>query len=378
MAPVTVAILTPPGRGAVAVIRVAGRAEFPGPTAFQPANGRNWETQALSRLSYGRWGSGATAEDVVVCRTSEFAYEIQCHGGQAAVRRILDDLIRAGCEVRTAEEQAREEGEFVTVEARTQLSQVLTAQGARLLLPLAEGSLADQVRGLRQRVEEGIDLEGVLAEIERMLAWWPVARRLTTGFSVVLAGRPNVGKSSLMNALLGFSRSIVSPQPGTTRDVLQTMTAFAGWPILLSDTAGQRTTTDELEVTGIRQAQDRIAVSDLVVVVLDLSQPRQPEDEVLRERWPHAMVLANKADLPRAWSLTSDDKALPVSAHTGEGLDALQEAIIRRLIPAPPVPGTLFPVNARQVDRLKEAQDSLRAGDCMGAEKQLAALLKGE
>ncbi len=175
--------------------------------------------------------------------------------------------------------------------------------------------------------------------------------RLIDGWRVVLAGRPNVGKSRLLNALAGYGRAIVDPTPGTTRDVVTLQTAFDGWPVELVDTAGLREAADEIEASGVSKARSEHAKADLILLVLDLSMPLTEPDHALIQDFPHALRVANKSDLPAAWE-PSRVAAMPISAEHGDGLDALMAEIVDRLVPNPPRPGAAVPFRVEQVKYL--------------------------
>ena len=164
-----------------------------------------------------------------------------------------------------------------------------------------------------------------------LLAREQLGRHLTRPWSVVLAGRINVGKSSLLNALAGYGRAIVHPAPGTTRDAVAVTTAVDGWPVELCDTAGLRATGDAIERAGIERARQRLAQADLVVLVADRSVPWSPEDEGLARQYPAAVLVHNKCDLPA--SSGHRPGGISTSALRGQGIDALLTAIGRRLAP---------------------------------------------
>ena len=150
---------------------------------------------------------------------------------------------------------------------------------------------------IRQDIDRG-DASSARQRIEALLAREKLGRHLTRPWSVVLAGRTNVGKSSLMNALAGYGRAIVHPAPGTTRDAVAMATAIDGWPVELCDTAGLRAADDAVERAGIERARERLAQADLVILVADRSVPWSAEDQTLADQWPAAVVVHNKCDLP--------------------------------------------------------------------------------
>ncbi len=167
--------------------------------------------------------------------------------------------------------------------------------------------------------------------------------RLIQPWRIVLVGRANVGKSSLLNALLGYQRSLVDHAAGTTRDILTALTTVDGWPVELADTAGSRAASSDVEWEGIARAERHVATADLVLVVSDVSTAWTPEDEQWVSISPNEpIILHNKIDLHP--SIPPDRPAgLATSARTGAGLRELLEAVARRLVPQPPPPGTAVP-----------------------------------
>ncbi len=195
------------------------------------------------------------------------------------------------------------------------------------------------------------------ASLEVLRRRGPLGSHLTAPWQVVLAGRPNVGKSSLINALLGYARAIVYGEPGTTRDVLSASTALAGWPVELSDTAGLRPTADVLEAAGIDRANQRVASADLVLLVVDASQDWTDDNAALVSTWPQALLLRNKCDLAIAANLECQAglPLPPVSALTHAGIDELAAEIGRRLVLVPPPPGSAVPFTREQIQDLDES-----------------------
>jgi tRNA modification GTPase len=191
-----------------------------------------------------------------------------------------------------------------------------------------------------------------LAMLDDILSWSRFGLHLTKPWSVVLAGRPNVGKSSLINALVGYERSIVFDQPGTTRDVVTADTVFDGWPMRLSDTAGQRGSADELESSGIARAREALSVADCPVLVIDVSQPPHLDDFQLLRAWPQALIVAHKVDLEDRWLDQLPSQALRVSSLQRTGLSELSDKIVRRLIPELPPSDAVIPLTERQIQVL--------------------------
>lgn len=388
--------LTPRGRGAVAAIAAKGPCnviDTAAPSVFRAANGRPLASQPLNRIVFGHWGkstaagnqsspdaqqpeAGSFGEEVVVCRIAEQRTEIYCHGGDAAVDRILCDLAELGFQTTGWQNLEQASGSQVQVECLQALGEAGTLRAAEHLLQQQEGLLEQSLNQLRELAESAFLPAGKVAsvtasqqlreQINSLLQWSTWGLRLVTGWQVVLGGRPNAGKSSLMNALLGFSRAIVSEQPGTTRDTIGHSTAFDGWPVQLHDTAGLRQTSDSLEAAGIQRAEALFSRADCRLLLLDRSTPLEPADLELLASWPDALVLATKCDLPAAWDgplreAVAARNPLEVSAETGAGLAGLMSQIVRRLVPREPSPGTPFPVSTRQVALLQQAAEYLSA-----------------
>jgi tRNA modification GTPase len=295
----------------------------------------------LHRVYFGTLGDGSYADEVVVAVKQlepEEVVEVHCHGGRrvvAWVAELLGDHDR-----RTP---TRHDG-------WNWLPIALTLRTASILL--------DQCHGAFDRaVDDILSSPGPPGDTMAALARYAgVGRHLTEPWRVVIAGEPNVGKSSLVNAVAGFQRSVVSATPGTTRDVVSTVTAIDGWPVELLDTAGLRAAADEVEAEGVGRAGAARAEADLVVWVLDGSQPlaRPPESD---------FVVVNKSDLPPAWDWALVPTAVPVSAATGEGIPHLLTRIAARLVPDPPPTGAAVPYTPTLADRIVAARSALLSGN---------------
>ena len=330
-----VACLTPPGSGAIATIAVRGpeawaiiRNHFRSakPLPDQPSTYTSW---------FGTFGEGVGDEVIlaVLAAEPETSIEIHCHGGRQVVRWLIDLLVREGC-------------------LETSCDELLTVHGAWKLLPHAKtlrtaAILLDQANGAFDRalVEIGRAIESgstadALVRLHALSRYAPVGQHLIEPWRVVIAGAPNAGKSSLLNALAGYQRSVVAPVPGTTRDVVSAALAFDGWPVELSDTAGLREGRDELEREGIARAQRQLATADLCLWVIDVTDPEPTIFECIPI---NALPILNKCDRPSAIDETRFPDAIRVSALTGEGIDQLIDTMMARLVPDVPRPGAAVP-----------------------------------
>lgn len=376
-----VCVLTPNARGAVAVVRIWGtNALAVADAVFRPARGVRLAESARGVPRLGRAGEGLGDEVVAVVVDpvavgGPLEVELHCHGGPAPVALVVKALVEAGARRCRPESWNRHAaGRVVSAQARADLARAPTVRTAEILLEQAAGALEREVAEVLQES----DPITAAKQIERLLARAAVGRRLVKGWSVALAGRPNVGKSRLLNALAGYERAIVDPTPGTTRDVVTIQTAFDGWPVEIADTAGLRQADDDLESAGIALARARQTGADLILLVLDLSEPLTSDDRALIKALPGAVVVANKADLPTAWNVEALAQAevLAVSAERGDGLDRLAATVSLRLVADPPGPGDGVPFRSEHERRLRAARKALRSGDVAGAAAWLKWFMK--
>lgn len=338
--------LTPEGRGAVASVAVVGSLSILD-SFFRARNGRRVLEQPLNAIRFGSWtGADGIEEDVVVCRVAADRVEIHCHGGRTAVSRILHGLTsQRDCEIVDALPQANTLDELLH-EGRQALSRCSTERTAVLLArqlelwPAVHAALLASSPQERQQQVQAMDL------------WAEFGRHLTVPWRIVVCGRPNVGKSSLVNRLLGFERAVVFDQPGTTRDVLLATTALQGWPVELVDTAGQREVDDPLESEGVSRARDAVRSADLAILVYDASAGWTGEDEEVAQTISKPLIVANKIDLPATGSSLLSG-ALGVSATSGAGMDVLATEVVRRIVPLVPPANQVYPVTARQAAILR-------------------------
>ncbi|RDI94836.1 tRNA uridine-5-carboxymethylaminomethyl(34) synthesis GTPase MnmE [Meiothermus sp. QL-1] len=380
------AIATPPGRGAVGIVRIAG------PGSLELVR-KVWQGKDPTRLPGGRFTFGRIRDPrsgevldealLLVFRpphsyTGQESAELQTHGSPAVLRGVLQLLFELGARpARPGEftlraylngrmDLAQAEAVLSLIEAESQAARRQALRGLSAGLSQRIAALSEQLFALLAHIqawldypEEGVEpariratLEPVLQEVRRLLATAPAGRIAQKGARLALVGAPNAGKSSLLNALLGYERAIVTPIPGTTRDYLEAPLEIAGVPVVAVDTAGVRETEDPVEKSGVERALRIAQEADLVLYLVDQSQP-QPTPPPLP--WERTLRVATKADLPAAWE---DDAYLRVSSQTGLGLEALRQQIHHRLLGTAPE-GEVWVSNERHVEALRRAEAHL-------------------
>lgn len=391
-----VALSTPRGRGALAVIRLSGPEAIP--IAQQMAQVDSFEPRCAT-LTKLRAGDEVLDQVLLTCfpgphsLTGEDVVEISCHGSPAIVRRIIDATLESGAALAGPGEftlRALSNGKINLAQAEAirdliaaqtdaavkQAARQLNGELSKTLDPFKE-SLVHVIVLLESALEFVEDdlpapqvnqveeiLSSVIARVERLSQSYSAGRLLQDGARIAITGRPNVGKSSLFNGLVRSERAIVTEVPGTTRDTLSEAIDIGGVPVVLTDTAGLRETSDNVESLGIERTHRAMGDADLVLVVLDGSNEVGPEDEELLKRTVDVprLVVMNKSDLPSFQSLVrcvGDDEPINVSARTGEGLSALHAAILAKLNSAGAENGSLLITNARHYDLLCSAKREL-------------------
>jgi tRNA modification GTPase len=371
-----VVLLTPEGRGAVATILVEGtHATDCVSRHFRPAAGKPIEQFPIGRIVFGHWTGGSRAdEELVVCRRDPQRVEVHCHGGHAAADSIIESLVSAGCQQLDWQSWAKtSEADPLSAAALIALSAARTERTAAVLLDQYRGAMRAALIETLALLETG-NGPAAIERLNDLLRWANVGLHLVEPFRVVVAGPANVGKSSLINAILGYQRSIIFDQPGTTRDVVTAHTAIDGWPVELADTAGLRASEDELESAGVARALDRISAADLVVLVFDASQPWTENETARLDVTPHAVVVQNKWDLVEK-SVGERPAGLLTSAVTGAGVAELVARLAQRLVPETPPPGTAVPFNTSQIHGIEQSLNAARRGDWQSAAAALATML---
>ncbi len=352
------ALATPPGRSALAVVRLSGRGAFE--VAARVVEGFRVDRPRTATLATFREGGEAFDRGLYTVfpgphsYTGEDLVELSCHGGQLAPARLLAALHAAGARHAAPGEFTRRavlngKLDLVQAEAVGDLIDAVAPAQARAALRQLEGGLSRRLTELRDGL---IDLQALLSyeidfpgeddgpvqperiagaledaagRIARLLATAPSADRMRHGALLVLAGRPNAGKSSLFNALLGTSRALVTEIPGTTRDAIEGHTDFLGWPVRLADTAGLSDSGDRLERMGVEVSRRYLSAADVVLLCVEAGRETGPDEVALAEERP-SLVVRTKRDL-----VNGAVEGLAVSALTGEGIEELRVAVANRV-----------------------------------------------
>jgi tRNA modification GTPase len=304
--------------------------------------------------------------------------ELHCHGGREVVR-LLQSVLEARGAVFTSwhELERRATGDGLRAAAAAALAEARTTRTVAILLDQYQGAFPRAVVAVTAALDRGDSAEAgrLLEELARHAN---PGRHLMAGWRVVVAGAPNVGKSSLVNALAGYQRSVVSAIPGTTRDVVTTRIAVDGWPVELADTAGLRPEAAGLEEQGVRRAREAAQSADLILWVLDASAaPAWPADDLRLSPADPIRFVINKADLSAGWDLDRAAGAPRVSARTGAGLGDFCAAMARWLVPQPPPPGAAVPFTPSLVEQVGVAGRHCAAGRIDEARRVLRAMAEG-
>ncbi len=391
-----VAVSTPHGRGGIGVIRVSG----PDALAIVDKSFRSSEPAEARRA---RYGSFLIEEDDALDRvvvtffkaphsyTGEDVAEISAHGNPLILSMIVAELVAGGARPAAAGEftlRALGHGkmDLAQAEAIRDFIEAQTQTQARTAMLQMDGALSKRLRpekeslvGLIAELEAGIDfvedeLEAPepgrcadrIATIGGRLAaladTFQYGRLISDGLCLAIAGKPNVGKSSLFNRLVSNDRAIVTEFPGTTRDVLTETVVVGGLPIRFADTAGVRDALDTVEALGVSRTLAAVAEADLTLVVLDSSREFDDDDRAVLARVadrPHLVVI-NKQDLPVVWEESNGWNAVRLSALAGTGLDDLRQEITDYIVERRPGDAESFVItNERQQEALKVAADKL-------------------
>lgn len=374
--PTVAAVLTPPGRGAVATIAVAGPLAVVAAEAyFLPAGPLALANAPADRILYGIWRSVRRAEDVVICRRTLQLLEIHCHGGLMAAQEIVNDLRSQDVQVVSWRDWIVRSCECpLRAQAELALTSASTERTARILLDQYHGALRRLITATLESLQSSTSIAAAERDLDLLLETSRYGLHLTRPWHVVLAGPPNVGKSSLINALVGYQRSLVYEQPGTTRDSVSAVTSVDGWPVEFTDTAGLRATEEPLEAAGIERTQVKIMQADLLLIVTDSELVSSDAINQLRHSFSDALFILNKIDLPDS-SRASVSADARTSARTAEGIENLLALIAKRLVPMDFEPGQAMLFSASQVETVQRARVALTNGDLQSAIIELSSLL---
>ncbi|MYL20702.1 tRNA uridine-5-carboxymethylaminomethyl(34) synthesis GTPase MnmE [Halobacillus litoralis] len=400
------AISTPMGEGAIAIVRLSGPEAVA--TAAGLFQGKDLNNVDSHTMHYGKIidpETGEMAEEVMVSVmrapktfTREDIVEINCHGGLVSVNRVLEIALAAGSRL-------AEPGEFTKrafmngridlsqAEAVMDLIRAKTDRAMDVALKQMDGRLSNLIHNLRQKlletlahVEVNIDYpeyddveemshdmmeqktKEVHEEVERILETAKQGKILREGLGTAIIGRPNVGKSSLMNALVHENKAIVTEIPGTTRDVIEEYVNVRGVPLRLIDTAGIRETEDIVERIGVERSRQVLKEADLILLVLNYGDELTEEDEKLFEAISdmNVIVIVNKTDLEkkldldRVKELANDQPVITTALIREEGIDQLEQAIGQTFFEGDLDAGDMTYVsNVRHVQLLKQAKQAL-------------------
>lgn len=409
------AVSTPAGRGGIGIVRLSGpQAVAVAERFFTASNGRRLSRQPAHRLVHGRVTDeeGGVVDEVLasVMRsphsyTTEDVVEINCHGGTVAVRKTLELMLGAGARLAEPGEFTRRAFlggriDLAQAEAVADLINAKTAAGLKAAANQLEGKLSERVTSLREtvadcmaRIEATIDFpedelpqlpgENVLAvvkqvagDIDALIKSSEGGRLYRDGVSTVIVGKPNVGKSSILNAILDEPRAIVTRQPGTTRDVIVESIDLRGIALRLSDTAGIREPGCEVERLGVERSEKSIEEADLAILVADISEPLSHEDGRIIDRLKsksRVIVAANKSDLKPDADLSKLADRIPgrkiirTSATEGTGIRELEEAIFDEITDGAAIaPEEILVTRLRHRQALEKAQKGLaRAAEAL-------------
>lgn len=398
------AISTPVGEGGIGIVRISGPASLPiARDIFQAKSSGGLKNHRFSYGSVLDPASGALLDEAMLVfmkapnsYTREDVVEIQCHGGALVVSRILSLVVSAGARLAAPGEFTKRaflNGRIDLVQAEAVMDVISSRTDAALSLAQhqREGLLSRRIAVVKDGIlyalayvealidfpEEDIDVavdtdvlgrvSPAVAELDALIDGFDAGKVLRDGVSVMIAGKPNVGKSSLLNTLLKENRAIVTAVPGTTRDLIEEVVNINGLPVKLLDTAGIRDSDDLAEKEGVRLSLARIPVADLVLFVVDASTAFTVEDEAILQAigGKCLIVVLNKSDLPRAIELPVGLTAQTVAISTfdGSGIPELRDAIAAAFMHGAAIDGREYVAvsRARHRDALLKARESLRS-----------------
>jgi tRNA modification GTPase len=401
-----VAVSTPPGRGAISVLRLSGsRALEIALTVFKPRVEKAAILPRRATLGQLLTSDNKTLDEVIATYfpaprsfTGEHVVEISCHGSPVLLGAALDHLVRLGARLAQPGEfsmRALINGkmDLAQTEGLRDLIDAQTRRQADVARRQMEGSLSIRLAPLKERIVEtvvhletavefvedqatpqdrlilGQELSDIAAELKRLSASYEQGRLIHDGWTVAIAGRPNVGKSSIFNKIVEYDRAIVTAVPGTTRDPLRETIDLQGIPVTIVDTAGLRQPKGVIEKEGIRRSHSELADAHVVLFVLDSARGWTTGDRNIWKRLAgrRVVVIWNKMDLLKESVEGSEIAALRgfpvcrISATTGQGMEKLRQILIQCALPDELSDEDLLISNARHRDCLDRTADSIKA-----------------
>lgn len=407
------AISTAVGEGGISIIRVSGeKALQVVGRIFRGKNSKSLDSMETYTMRYGHiveFGGDDAIDEVIVSFmkgprsfTAEDTLEINCHGGIVATNKVLENVIKAGARIAEPGEFTKRaflngridlsqaEAVIDIIRAKTELSMKSAVLQSGGNLSAAVRELREKLLGLIAHIEATVDypeddleeitaiqvaarLKEVAGELEKAIESADEGRILREGLSTVIVGKPNVGKSSLLNTLLKENRAIVTDIPGTTRDVIEEYISIKGIPIKIVDTAGIRETEDVVEKIGVEKSRSKIEEADLIVFMLDISRGLDSEDRDIISyiRGKKYIVLLNKSDLAAKADIDEIEGLEPeyvisTSVTQGIGVDKLKEAIVKLFFHGEIKSGELVITNMRHKEAMLAARSScLQAIDAL-------------
>ncbi len=407
MADTIAAIATGMVKSAIGIVRLSGENAVAAVSAvFTPASGKAFGDYPPGRLILGtlRDADGLVIDQCLATYakaphsyTGEDTAELQCHGSPAVLTAALEAVFAHGVRQAGPGEFTRRaflngQLDLIQAEAVADLIDAQTPDAVRNAAGQLGRAMTEQIEGVAEQLTHLLahfhvvldypdeDIEPLEAQeiaqtlhaaadtLERLKATYRRGRQLTEGVPCAIVGRPNAGKSSLLNALLGYDRAIVTPIPGTTRDTVEERCVLGGVLLRLVDTAGLRDTEDTVERMGVERSRQALERSELALVLLDGSERLTDADReilALSEGCPRRLVLVSKSDLPTVLALPEGVEAISISSATGEGLEQLEQAVAALFAQNAPIQGQML-TNARQAEAVGRAAQCLRgAGDAL-------------
>jgi len=416
-----VALSTPPGRSGIGVIRVSGPESLRILRLLAASDSFNPQPNLLNLRSLIDPSTGDVLDQALVCYfkaphsfTGEDLVELHCHGSPVLLRAVIDVVLKADARLAEPGEfslRAVSNGRLRLTEAEAirDLIDAQTDAALRQATRQLKGEISDTLQPAKDellkvivRLESSLefveddlpalesqDISGALkrlrSALSKLAGTFTQGKLLRDGLKVALIGRPNVGKSSLFNRLLGHSRAIVTEIPGTTRDTITEAIGLDGVPLVFIDTAGVRASIDEIEAIGVERTRRAAADADLLIVVIDGSEPLNQEDQNVLSEVAQAkhIVALNKSDLPTFSLTTFTNRSvvgelsmiIPVSAKTEAGLESLRAAILKPFANGSAQGESLLITNARHHDLLVRAIAALDSSERLLGQKASEELI---